>query len=72
MHCHVEFHSESGMALIFKVGNEADLPAAPADWPQCGNFGKIDEPKNFSDPSRNKLSFMLYFLIFCLYLILYL
>jgi len=46
MHCHVEFHSESGMALIFKVGTEAQLPAAPVDWPQCGNYAKKTQDVN--------------------------
>ncbi len=40
LHCHVEFHSESGMALIFKVGTDSQLPTAPLDWPQCGNYAK--------------------------------
>lgn len=38
MHCHVEFHSESGMALVFKVGEEQDLPSQPKNWPQCGDY----------------------------------
>ena len=38
MHCHVEFHAESGMALIFKVGTEQQLPKQPVNWPQCGRY----------------------------------
>jgi hypothetical protein len=34
----LEFHAESGMALLVKVGNNTDLPAEPVGWPQCGNF----------------------------------
>ena len=37
MHCHNEFHAESGMALVFSVGDDSDLPPRPAEWPQCGN-----------------------------------
>ena len=40
LHCHVEFHHEGGMALLFKVGNIAHLPPAPKNWPQCGNYFK--------------------------------
>ena len=38
LHCHVEFHSEAGMAMVFKVGNENDMPTAPSNWPECGDF----------------------------------
>ena len=34
----MEFHSEAGMAMIFKVGNDSDMPAAPSNWPECGDF----------------------------------
>ena len=38
LHCHLDFHSEIGMALIIKVGTDNDLPKAPKNWPTCGNF----------------------------------
>ena len=56
MHCHVEFHSESGMALLFKVGDETQLPPAPENWPQCGNYEF--SKKNGGDCNRNGLSFV--------------
>jgi L-ascorbate oxidase len=69
MHCHVEFHSEMGMALIFKVGNEALLPQAPENWPQCGNFAAKTKSE-ISGANRNLFSFMLYNILFvCFYLI---
>ena len=46
MHCHVEFHSESGMAVLFKVGNEAQFPPMPVDWPQCGSYTKKRQNSN--------------------------
>lgn len=38
LHCHLDFHSEIGMALLVKVGAPSDLPQPPDNWPQCGNF----------------------------------
>lgn len=37
-HCHIEFHVEVGMALIFKVGDHAQMPPVPPDFPRCGNY----------------------------------
>ncbi|XP_047510342.1 laccase-like [Pieris napi] len=37
-HCHIEFHVEVGMALVFKVGEEKDFPPIPRDFPRCGNY----------------------------------
>ena len=37
-HCHLDFHSEVGMALLIKVGKDQDLPGEPINWPQCGNY----------------------------------
>ncbi|CAK1547706.1 unnamed protein product [Leptosia nina] len=37
-HCHIEFHVEVGMALVFKVGDERDFPPIPRDFPTCGNY----------------------------------
>lgn len=37
-HCHLEFHSEIGMAFLVKVGEKKDLPAEPRNWPKCGDF----------------------------------
>ena len=37
-HCHLLFHSELGMGLIFGVGNHSDLPPVPPYFPRCGNY----------------------------------
>ncbi len=37
-HCHLEFHSEIGMAFLIKVGDRKDLPLMPRNWPQCGSY----------------------------------
>lgn len=37
-HCHIEFHVEVGMALVFKVGEEKDFAAIPPNFPTCGNY----------------------------------
>lgn len=39
MHCHVAFHAEIGMALTLQVTSpEGHLPAAPPDFPRCGQW----------------------------------
>lgn len=37
-HCHIEFHSEVGMAMILKVGEKEDFKRAPDDFPRCGDY----------------------------------
>lgn len=37
-HCHIEFHVEIGMALVFKFGEHEDMPPVPRDFPKCGNY----------------------------------
>ena len=53
MHCHVEFHSESGMALVFKIGDEKDLPAEPKNWPQCGNYADVENDESSNTTPNN-------------------
>ncbi|KAH9491785.1 hypothetical protein Btru_029498 [Bulinus truncatus] len=38
LHCHVEFHAETGMALLFQVGNRTQLPRRPKNFPKCGSW----------------------------------
>jgi L-ascorbate oxidase len=40
-HCHFDTHSDNGMTLIFKVGQDKDLPSKPDNWPTCGSFNKF-------------------------------
>ncbi|XP_065567197.1 uncharacterized protein LOC136031488 isoform X1 [Artemia franciscana] len=35
-HCHLSFHVEVGMGLIFKVGEQEDFPPVPRNFPTCG------------------------------------
>lgn len=37
-HCHIEFHIEVGMALVFKVGDVSEMKAAPKNFPMCSNY----------------------------------
>lgn len=37
-HCHIEFHAEIGMALVFKVGEHENMAEVPNNFPTCGNF----------------------------------
>lgn len=37
-HCHIEFHVEVGMSLVFKVGEHEQMPPVPLQFPQCGNY----------------------------------
>ena len=36
-HCHIDFHSELGMTLIFKVGEQSEFPKLPDNFPKCGS-----------------------------------
>ncbi|XP_020282036.1 laccase-2-like [Pseudomyrmex gracilis] len=42
-HCHIEFHAEIGMALIFKVGEHEDMLPVPRDFPKCGDWKSMDD-----------------------------
>ncbi|KAK9884427.1 hypothetical protein WA026_007274 [Henosepilachna vigintioctopunctata] len=42
-HCHIEFHAELGMAIIFKVGQHEDMLPVPKNFPKCGNYIHQDE-----------------------------
>ncbi|XP_037083792.1 laccase-1-like isoform X2 [Pollicipes pollicipes] len=37
-HCHMNFHAEVGMAIIFHVGEREHLPKTPRGFPTCGGF----------------------------------
>lgn len=42
-HCHIEFHAEIGMALIFKVGEDEEMPPVPRNFPKCGDWKLTDD-----------------------------
>ncbi|KAH0561522.1 laccase-5-like isoform X1 [Cotesia glomerata] len=37
-HCHFDWHSITGMQLIFHIGLDSDLPSTPSGFPRCGSF----------------------------------
>ncbi|KZC09029.1 L-ascorbate oxidase, partial [Dufourea novaeangliae] len=49
-HCHIEFHAEVGMSLIFKVGEHEDMPPVPRDFPSCGDW-RSKTPQNVESPN---------------------
>lgn len=53
-HCHIEFHAEVGMSLIFKVGEHKDMLPVPRNFPLCGNWQPEDI--QFKSSSLNVLS----------------
>lgn len=38
MHCHIEFHVEVGMGLVFKVGDYHQMPPLPRNFPTCSSY----------------------------------
>nr|BAJ06132.1 laccase 1 isoform G [Nephotettix cincticeps] len=47
-HCHIEFHVEVGMALIFKVGEHSDFTPIPKNFPKCGDYYSGDDNHHHS------------------------
>ncbi|RXG55256.1 Laccase-12 [Armadillidium vulgare] len=51
-HCHLLFHLHNGMAAIFHVGEQMDLPPVPYGFPRCGSF--VPRPSyNLNSKLRN-------------------
>lgn len=46
LHCHVEFHLSIGMGLVLQVGEPAQFPARPKNFPECRawTFTGLEEP----------------------------
>lgn len=76
MHCHFEFHANSGMAVIIKVGSEKDIPSPPDNFPKCGNFLAPEYSDHSSSASIhlksskvhnmiNVIIFLSHWLLFC-------
>ncbi|XP_029167358.1 laccase-1-like isoform X1 [Nylanderia fulva] len=55
-HCHIEFHAEIGMALIFKVGEHEDMPPVPRNFPKCGDWKMTDDHQNVGDSGTSTVS----------------
>ncbi|KAL6260451.1 hypothetical protein P5V15_007976 [Pogonomyrmex californicus] len=54
-HCHIEFHAEIGMSLIFKVGENEEMPPVPRDFPKCGDW----KPTNDNNDNNSESSTIL-------------
>ncbi len=52
LHCHIDFHMESGMSFFLKVGDVKDFPKAPDNWPKCGSFSFKKEISNSSEYNK--------------------
>lgn len=56
-HCHIEFHIEVGMALVFKVGDVSQMKSAPKNFPMCSNYmPRMDDERNRNTASNSMLS----------------
>ncbi|KZC04143.1 Laccase-5 [Dufourea novaeangliae] len=57
-HCHFVFHQQVGMELIFRVGNQDDVPKTPKGFPKCGDFKPmikhIDNDSCEKKPARSQ------------------
>ncbi|XP_013420403.1 laccase-2 [Lingula anatina] len=42
MHCHIEYHVEIGMGLVFQVGEPEQFPPKPKNFPKCGDQKEED------------------------------
>ncbi|GFR72286.1 laccase-4 [Elysia marginata] len=43
-HCHIELHTELGMALVIQSGNVSEMPLPPYGFPKCKNWDTDDTP----------------------------
>nr|XP_053649016.1 uncharacterized protein LOC128700086 [Cherax quadricarinatus] len=43
-HCHISFHIEVGMGLVFHVGDQTMLPPVPKNFPRCGHWTPDPDP----------------------------
>ncbi|XP_076258209.1 uncharacterized protein LOC143195157 [Rhynchophorus ferrugineus] len=59
-HCHIEFHAEIGMALVFRVGKNSQMLPVPEGFPRCGSYLPEEyeymqnENSTIEGPSDNK------------------
>ncbi|XP_066252634.1 uncharacterized protein [Euwallacea similis] len=49
-HCHLEFHAEIGMALIFKIGEDSQMLPVPEGFPRCGDY--LPSVPDDTEPSK--------------------
>lgn len=49
-HCHIEYHVEVGMALVFKVGDHSQMLPMPKNFPTCSDY----MPRVGGEPESNR------------------
>jgi hypothetical protein len=61
VHCHIDFHMESGMGFLIRVGKDSDLPPKPKNWLECQlkdmNVTPISESVSTSNSSMFTTTF---------------
>lgn len=67
LHCHMESHSETGMMMIIKVGESADLPPKPKDWPNYPTLSQASDIHTFNKTIFIFASFAFRFLTMIIY-----
>ncbi|XP_076296818.1 uncharacterized protein LOC143217023 [Lasioglossum baleicum] len=55
-HCHIEFHAEVGMSLVFKVGEDQDMLPVPDNFPRCGNWRMEEKHRQVERDDSNTVS----------------
>ncbi|XP_059618869.1 uncharacterized protein LOC132263226 [Phlebotomus argentipes] len=52
-HCHIEFHAEIGMSLVFKVGEHDEMLPVPQNFPTCSDYTpRIEESDDESSSAH--------------------
>ncbi len=52
-HCHIDFHSELGMTLVFKVGDTSQFPLPPPNFPKCSSMEEYPTTVTNDPPSKH-------------------
>lgn len=61
-HCHIDFHVEVGMALVFKFGENEDMPPTPVNFPTCGSYSPDSRSTGHTDIIPSSLVTILMFI----------
>lgn len=55
-HCHILTHQLGGMAIVFKEGENIDMPTPPNDFPVCGMRLENRSPPQSDATTQNSFS----------------
>jgi L-ascorbate oxidase len=69
LHCHIDFHSEMAMMMLFRVGTDSHLPPKPVGWLSCGPQERLKKSSQivyFSSSSKLILNFYLIGIFYCI------